>query len=144
MSVVMSAVICDPECAGATPCCSPSASPTSRVRADDLDDTQRNFSIAMHLSPFAAAIAGPPAFLIPVVLWLIRKDRSAFNDDHGREIVNFMISFVLWHLILGVTVIGLALIPVLWVVGVVNVVRASIAASNGEFFRYPMTFRFLS
>ena len=33
---------------------------------------------------------------------------------------------------------------VLWIVGLVSVIRGAVAAGRDEFFRYPMTFRFLS
>ena len=34
-----------------------------------------------------------------------------------------------------------ALLP--YIVGVIGMIQASIAANRGEFYRYPMTFRFL-
>lgn len=107
-----------------------------RLRVQGLSETDRNFAVAMHLSPYGFFIIGPLVFLAPLVLWLVRKEHSAFNDDHGREIVNYMISSI----ILSCTII---LIPVILVVAAVNFVRAAIAAGRGEFFRYPMTFRFL-
>jgi uncharacterized Tic20 family protein len=114
-----------------------------RLRDDRLTEVERNFSIATHLSPFSAIVIGPLAFFAPLVLWLIRKDHSAFNDDHGREICNFMISIVLLTVISGITIIGLLFWPVLVVVAIVSPIRAAIAAGKGEYFRYPMTFRFL-
>jgi uncharacterized Tic20 family protein len=120
--------------------------PNGRVRATGLKESDRNFAIAMHLSPFGAVIIGPLAFLAPLVLWLIRKDNSVFNDDHGREIVNFMLSLIVWTLIslvAMITIVGALLIPVVCVVAVVSPIRAALAAGRGEYFRYPMTFRFL-
>lgn len=114
-----------------------------RLRDQAVSEVERNFAIALHLSPFGFLIIGPLAFLAPLVLWLVRKDRSAFNDDHGREICNFMISIPLLAVISGITIIGLLFWPVLLVVAVVNSIRAAIAAGRGEYFRYPMTFRFL-
>lgn len=98
----------------------------------------------MHLSPLAFVWIGPFALAIPLVLWLVRKDESAFADDHGRETVNFLISFVLLHLVLAITIIGLLAIPVLWIVWIVGMVRGAVAAGRAEYFRYPMTIRFLS
>lgn len=115
-----------------------------RLRHAELTETDRNFAIAIHLSPFASLIGvGPLALLIPLVLWLVRKDHSAFNDDHGREIINFGLSQMIIHVLLALTAIGVLLWPVLWIVIVVSLIRASIAAGRGEYFRYPMTFRFL-
>lgn len=115
-----------------------------RLRDANLSESERNFALAMHLSPFTYIFAGPLALCFPLILWIVRKDQSVFNDDHGREVVNFGISFILFHVILAITVIGLMLLPVLWVVAIVNLIRGAIAAGRGEYFRYPVTIRFLS
>ena len=123
----------------------PALARTGRIRAEGLSDTERNFAIATHLSLFAWFLGlGPLALVAPIVLWLVRRNQSVFNDDHGREIVNFGLTFFLLHLLLAVTVVGIVVWPVLWVVAVVNMIRGAVAAGNGEYFRYPMTIRFLS
>jgi hypothetical protein len=114
-----------------------------RVRALDLHDNERHMGVAMHLSPFAGVLF-QPAVLAPLVLWLISKDRSGFNDDHGREIVNFGISFILLHVLLALTVIGVIFMPFLWIMAIVSMIRGAVAAGRGEYFRYPLTWRFLS
>lgn len=116
---------------------------TGPVRAGEVTDNERHMGVAMHLSPIVGIFFWPILFA-PVVLWLLSKDKSAFDDDHGREILNFGISFLLIHLILAVTVIGLLLWPVIWVVAIISLVRGALAAGRGEYFRYPMTWRFLS
>ena len=108
-----------------------------------VGDSDRHTAVAIHLSPLAFFWIGPFALAIPLVLWLVRKDHSRFAADHGKETLNFLLSFVVLHVLLAVTIIGLALWPVLWVVSAVNVVRGSMAASRGEYFRYPVTIRFL-
>jgi uncharacterized Tic20 family protein len=118
-------------------------SQSGRLRAIDLADGERGMAVAMHLSPLLGFVFFPLALVVPLALWLVRKDHSTFNDDHGREVMNFLISIVLLHLILAVTIIGILLWPVLWVVGIVNVIRGAVAGASGEYFRYPMTFRLL-
>ena len=110
----------------------------------------RNYAVAIHLSPLAGFFF-PPAVVAPLILWLIRKDQSAYIDDHGREMVNFLISFVVLHLLLGLaclTIIGIPVavvgIPTIWIVGVISTIRGAIASGRSEYFRYPMTFRFLT
>jgi uncharacterized Tic20 family protein len=117
----------------------------TRLRDESISDGDRTYAIFIHLSPFAFIIGiGPLALLLPVLLWVVRKDDSAFHDDHGREVINFGLSLFLFHLMLAISVIGLVLLPVLWVVAIVNLCRAAIAAGRSEYFRYPMTIRFLS
>ncbi len=116
--------------------------PYAEPAANPISDTDRHFGVGIHLSPLAAFVIGP-LILAPLVLWLIRKDQSGFVDDHGRETINALISFFLYNLVLVITIIGIFALPVLYVVGAVNLVRGAVAASRGDFFRYPMTMRFL-
>lgn len=108
-----------------------------------VSDSDRHTAVAIHLSPLAFIWIGPFALAIPLVLWLVRKDHSRFAADHGKETVNFLMSFVVLHLLLAVTIIGIALWPVLWVVSIVNMIRGAVAAGRSEYFRYPVTIRFL-
>lgn len=132
----------DPSQAGTQP--REEVTPNGRLRLAGLSDTDRNLAVATHLSPYGVFIVGPLALLAPLVLWLVRKDRSAFNDDHGREIINFMISMVAWVPICVCTLIGIPFLLVVLVIAFISPIRAAVAASRGEYFRYPMTFRFLS
>lgn len=117
---------------------------SGRLQHGHLEQRHRTLAIFIHISPLFWFVGlGPFALLGPLVLWLVGRERSVFVDDHGREAINFMISFFLLHLILAVTVIGLFLWPVLWVVALVNLIRAAVAAGQDEYFRYPVTFRFL-
>jgi uncharacterized Tic20 family protein len=116
---------------------------TERLRYVSLDENSRNLSVAMHLTPLAGLVLAP-LVATPLILWLIGKGKSPFVDDHGREVLNFMISYVIWFLLCGLTLVLAILIPVLVVVGFVAMIRGAIAAGNGEYFRYPMVIRFLS
>ena len=115
-----------------------------RLRMKGLSEADRNLAIAMHLSPFGFVIIGPFAFLAPLVLWLIRKESSVFNDDHGRETVNVMITGLIFF-VAGFFTIGLAWLAfVVWCVFIgIGMIRGAVASGRGEFFRYPMTIRFL-
>ena len=116
-----------------------------RVRQADLPEGDRTYTIFIHISPMLASLLlGPLAFLAPLVMWLVRKERSVFVDEHGREAVNFCLSFLVYHVVLAITIVGIVLMPVLWLVMIINQIRAAVAAGRSEYFRYPMTIRFLS
>ena len=137
MSIAVSA-------AGVTPAPpEPVPAPRGRLRQRHLTDSDRNYSIAIHLAPLAG-FAFFPFIFIPIVLWAVRKDQSAFNDDHGREMTNALLSFLLYHVVAVITVIGIIALPVLYVIGIINLIRGAMAAGRGEYFRYPMTVRFIS
>lgn len=108
---------------------------------------QKNFAIFIHATAFAASFFAIPV-LFPFLIWIFKKNECPFIDDHGREQMNFQLSFILMSLIcviLAIPTLGLAALFYLFylVVSIIAVVRSMIAASNGEYFRYPMTIRLI-
>jgi uncharacterized Tic20 family protein len=119
--------------------------PAGRVRHEGVDSADRNLAMVIHLSPLiGSVILGPLAFLAPLVLWLIGKDRGIYIDEHGREAVNFTLSCLIYHVLLAITIIGIALFPILWIFMLINQIRGAIAAAGGEYFCYPMSMRLIS
>ena len=116
----------------------------------DAASDERTFAMFMHLTLLLnlTGVGGPVSFIVVLIMWLTKKDESPFLDDHGREAINFQISLFIWALILGfgaivtcgISAIFLIAIPI---VGALGMVFAAIAANRGEFYRYPMTFRFV-
>jgi uncharacterized Tic20 family protein len=120
-----------------------------RLRQEGVADASRNCAIAMHLAPLGVVLGFFPLAFLPLVLWLVRKERSSFDDDHGREVVNMELTALVFSAIAGIgsfLTFGLAAVFfVVWSVFIiVSMIRAAIASSNGEYFRYPMVIRFLS
>jgi uncharacterized Tic20 family protein len=126
--------------------------PASRLRQTGLSTTDRNFAMWIHLSPLLGfPVMGPLAGVVPLVLWLARRDESPFNDDHGREVVNLSITGVLVFFIglvamfIGFTgCVGIAIWIGWGVVALISMIRGAVAANSGEYFRYPLNIRFLS
>ena len=103
-----------------------------------IDD--RLYTIIMHLSQFVTAI------IIPLIMWILGKDRSSVIDQHGKNIINFWISYLIYFAIatiLVVVLIGIPLLVVLGIVVFVSIVIATIKAANGEAWRYPFTIEFI-
>jgi len=123
-----------------------------RGRAYDPDATseERTYAMFMHLTLLLnlTGVGGPISFIAVLIMWMIKKDESPFLDDHGREAVNFQISLFVWGLIFLVAIVftcgaSALLIIAIPVLGAIGMVLAAIAANKGEFFRYPMTMRFI-
>ncbi len=88
-------------------------------------------------------VLGPFAGVAPLVLWLMRREESSFNDDHGREVLNMSITGVILFFIGALTGFAMVLWLIWAVIALISIIRGAMAASNGEYFRYPMTIRFL-
>ncbi len=104
--------------------------------------TDRNFAVVAHLLGILIS------FLGPLAIWLIKKDDSPYVDDQGREALNFQITVFIAEAVAGMLVpvvaIGCVLLPVILVGNFVLCIVAAVAASQGRWYRYPMTLRLIS
>ena len=85
-------------------------------------------------------------FLGPLIVWLVKRGDSPEVDAHGKESLNFQISMLIYDAIaaiLCVVLIGIPILIALWVLNTVLVIIASIQASEGKFYRYPITIRLI-
>jgi uncharacterized protein len=86
------------------------------------------------------------AFIGPLVIWLLKKNDSDFIDYHGREYLNFLISYSVYSIIstlLMIVVIGLFTIWIVGILAVVFSIVAAIKAYEGKEYRIPFVFRIL-
>jgi uncharacterized Tic20 family protein len=89
------------------------------------------------------ALAIPFEFFAPLIGYLVFKDKGPFVAHHTKESLNFALSMVLLAVVLCVSIVGIFL---LWVVPIlITVFRivAAVKASQGEFWQYPLTIRFI-
>jgi uncharacterized Tic20 family protein len=90
------------------------------------------------LAHILAVVAG---FVGPLIIYLVKKDESAYVREHAKESLNFQLTVLIVCIILAITIIGILLI---WVVGILNVVLiiiATIKASEGKMYKYPFSFK---
>ena len=52
-----------------------------------------------HLSQLLDLITGFGGFIVPLVVWLTKKDEIYGMDEHGKSIINFQLSMFLYALI---------------------------------------------
>ena len=82
----------------------------------------------------------------PLIVWLIKRGDSPEIDAHGKESLNFQISMVIYDaiaLLLVIVFIGIPILVGLWILNTVLVIIASVKASEGKFYRYPITIRLI-
>jgi uncharacterized protein len=82
----------------------------------------------------------------PLVVWLIKRGDSPEIDAHGKESLNFQISMLIYDVIafiLFIVFIGIPILIALWILNTVLVIIASIRASEGKFYRYPLAIRLI-
>ncbi|MEX0997784.1 MAG: DUF4870 domain-containing protein [Flavobacteriaceae bacterium] len=100
-----------------------------------------------HLSQLLTYVTGFGGLIVPLIIWAVNKDKIKGLDQHGKEIINFQLSMILFALIciplilaFGLGIIGLI---VLGIISFVFPIANGINAGNGVFSKYPLTIRFL-
>jgi hypothetical protein len=58
--------------------------------------TENTYIMLMHLSQFAGVIVPCAGFIVPIIMWIANKDINVNVDLHGKNILNFMISYVIY------------------------------------------------
>ena len=82
----------------------------------------------------------------PLIVWLAKRGESAEIDARGKESLNFQLSMLIYDavaVILCFVLIGIPILIGLWILNIILIIIASIKASEGQLYRYPLTIRFL-
>lgn len=96
--------------------------------------------VLLHLSQLVGG------FIIPLVLWLTKKDEIKDMDLHGKAVINFQITTALYSIgvvILSFMCVGFLLLPFLILYVTICPVINAINASNGLSPKYPGTIVFI-
>jgi uncharacterized Tic20 family protein len=107
---------------------------------------ERLWATFAHLAGALGWIVPLGNIIAPLVLWLWQKDKSAFVGDQAKEALNFQITVTLAvtaSVMLMYVLIGFLLIAVVSLFALVMMVIAAVKANRGQYFRYPLTFRFV-
>lgn len=112
---------------------------------------ERNWAMAAHMGALIAAVVAM-GFLAPLAVLLYMGGRSDFVRRHAIESLNFQIMLLIYlavAMLFAIFTLGLGLLVVVPLIGIAGIVvlivilLATMAASRGEDYRYPLTFRFI-
>ncbi len=119
--------------------------PATGAPTPTLTDEAKNWAVLSHLSAFVMFF-GVPALVGPLLIWLLKRDLP-YVDDQAKEALNFNISFLIYGIVAGFLIlflIGLLLLPIVFVTWFALVIIAAVRAAAGEQYRYPFTLRLVS
>ena len=121
------------------------------------DPEARNWAVVAHVSGLAVGLVASPglAFLGPLVVHLLRRDRDPFSAAHARAALNFQLTVLLASVALVALAIPLALVGILtlglgfvalavlllvaFVLWLVVPILGALAANRGEPYDPPLT-----
>ncbi len=118
-------------------------SPTPALSGED-----RLWGALAHLSAFSMYVTGIGFIAGPLVIWLWKRDTSAFAGNEAREALNFNISILIYYAAAGLLCLTIILIPIaIMLIGLIHVfhiiciIIGGMKASDGRSFRYPLNLR---
>ncbi|WP_442962115.1 DUF4870 domain-containing protein [Pseudogracilibacillus sp. SE30717A] len=101
---------------------------------------ERLLAMLIYVTSFFTTIIGP------IIIWLVKREESTFIDFHGKEYINFIISYAVYGIVAAITMIiliGFVLAPLVGVAAVVFTIIAAVKAYQGEMYRIPLIFRII-
>jgi len=145
---------------------------------------EKNLATFTHLSTLSQYCIPFGNYIFPILIWSTNKDKSEFVDFHGKQVLNFQLSILLYSLVLAMIAIPIFIITIFSniplnaiindhdfvvnhfsvenITGIVIValiaififiglkvaeffliIYASVKASNGEKYKYPLTIPFI-
>lgn len=107
----------------------------------DSNANERNIAVLTHLGGIFFS------FLPGLIVWLLKKDDSAWLGEQAREALNFQITILIGYIVawvLAFVLIGLILLPALYVANLVLCIIAAVKTSQGAEYRYPFALRLIN
>jgi uncharacterized Tic20 family protein len=82
-------------------------------------------------------------FFAPIIGYIFLKDKGPFVLHHAKESLNFSLTVLIIAILVAITIVGLLFLWVVAIYWTVCRVIAALQTSQGKFFRYPLTIRFI-
>ena len=105
------------------------------------------FCMLMHLSQFAGFIFPFGGLILPIIMWQTNKDQSVLVDEHGKNILNWIISCFIYLIIsafLTFLIVGFVTLIATALCSLIFTIIGAIRANNGELYSYPLSIKFFS
>ncbi len=107
---------------------------------------EKMWAMFIHLGLLCGFIVPGLGLVVPIVLWQMKKDQSAFIDANGKIVANWIITFLILvaiSLILMIIFIGIFLLWALVIANVIFAIIGAVKANGGEAWPYPISFKFI-
>ena len=115
---------------------------TSASESSEASKDARTMALLAHILGIFTS------FVVPLIIWLIKKDDDEFIADQAKEALNFHITVIIAYFAITIIAIvtmgiGFILYPVLGIGVLVLGIIAGLKANDGVAYRYPCTIRLI-
>ena len=110
--------------------------------------TDNQLLVITHLCQLLTLFTGFGGLIVPLVLWVTQKDKVYGMDEHGKQIINFQLSVIIYAILCIPLIflfgLGMLLLIILGVISLIYPILNAIKTSNGETPKYPISLNFIS
>ena len=106
----------------------------------------KTWSLILHLSQLAGIVIPLGGLIVPVVIYILKKDDIPGLRPHWYVVINWILSVLIYAVIcfvLTFVIIGIFLFWALALVCLVFPIIGAIKANDGEVWSYPLSIQFI-
>lgn len=106
---------------------------------------EKNWAMLIHLSIFSGYLVPFAGLVVPILIWQLKKNEFPSIDAHGKMVMNFILSMLIYGVIcfaLCFVFIGFPLLFALSIAGIVLPIIGAIKANDGILWNYPLMIQF--
>ena len=103
--------------------------------------------VITHLCQLLNCVTGFGGLIVPLILWATQKDKVQDMSPHGKAIINFQLSLIVYAIIcipLIVVIVGIFFLILIGLLSIIFPIINAVKASNGEMPSYPLSLNFVS
>lgn len=99
-----------------------------------------------HVLQLLTFVTGFGGLIVPLIIWLTKKDEIIDMDEHGKKIVNFQLSLILYSIVaipLLFILVGFVIYFAIGILGLILPIVNAVNASNNRPIYYPLSITFI-
>ncbi len=111
----------------------------------DLEREARQWGLFLHLSQFAGFVVPIAGLIAPIILWQVKKDELPGIDAHGKVVLNWILSELIYALVcipLAFILIGIPMLLAVMVLAIVFPIVGGLKANEATVWPYPLSIPF--
>jgi uncharacterized Tic20 family protein len=121
------------------------SNPSATVPDPAKESEARSWAMFMHLSLYCGKLFPLAGFILPFALWQMKKDTLPKIDAHGKVLMNWILSVLIYATIgtlLSFLCVGIFLLIPLVVAMFIFPIIGALKANSGEVWAYPLSIPF--
>lgn len=118
--------------------------PTPMLPSDETSVRTRQWATFVHLAALLGFFAPFLGIIGTLAIWLIKREELPGIDAHGKEAINFQITVLIAgcvSFLLCFVLIGFPMLLAVYLASIILPIVAAVKASEGGFYRHPVTLR---